>query len=210
MRTFPALVCLFAMTACGRAQEFQSWNELDLTASWKKMDFLVPTLARFDNRLPNPQLVATGITADFSMSRRVTLTGGYLCAELPQRSQAVHVPLVAASAAFRLRRFTVADRDRFEKLIGFGSSPIRYRNRVLLDRPFGLDDRWHIFADDEVFFDLSSARWNQNRFQAGGGARLTPGLALDLYYLLKNPKSGAPIHVLGLTLKIELRKKDGP
>jgi hypothetical protein len=102
------------------------------------------------------------------------------------------------------------DRNRFEKLIGYGSSPVRYRNRVLLDRPFGLHDRWHVFAGDEVFFDLSAARWDQNRFQIGGGARLRPGLGLDIYYLLKNPNGGAPIHVAGVTLKVEFRKKKEP
>jgi hypothetical protein len=92
-----------------------------------------------------------------------------------QRSQTVHVPLVALSKAFNLHRFTFVHRNRFEKLIGFGNSPGRYRNRALLDRRFGHDDRWHVFVDDEVFFDLSAAKWNQNRFQVGGCARVSPG-----------------------------------
>ena len=207
MRTFPALLCLFAMTALGRAQDFKSWNELDLTASWKKMEFLVPTYARFDSRLPNPRIVTTGINVDFCLSPHWTVTGGYLSADLLQSSQTVHVPLVAVSRRFRVRQLTFVDRNRFEKSIGYESSPVRYRNRVLLDRPFGLNEKWHVFAGDEVFLNLSAAKWNQNRFQIGGGMLLRPGLGLDSYYLLKNPNGGAPIHVAGMTLKVELRRK---
>lgn len=125
----------------GDGRCFASWqnrNEVDLTASWNKMDSMVPTYVRLDSRLPNPQLVASGMAADFRVSEHLILIGGYRFAELPQRSQAVHVPLVAVSTVIRVRRWTFVDRNRFEKLIGYGSSRVRYRNRVLLDRPFGL------------------------------------------------------------------------
>jgi Protein of unknown function (DUF2490) len=208
MRTLAALFWLMLMTALGRAQDFQSWNEVDLTASWDKADILVPTLVRNDSSLPNPQLVATGVIADLSLPRYVTLTGGYLFADLPQRSQAVHVPLVAVSLSSRVRRFTFEDRNRFEKLIGFGESPVRYRNRALVDRPFGEDGRWHVFVSDEIFVDLSAGQWNQNRFQVGGGARVGPRSTVDVYYLLRNASGSASLtHVVGITLKVELIKK---
>jgi hypothetical protein len=191
MRSATVLFCLFFLAAMARAQDFQSWNEVDLTASWRKIDFLVPLVARTDTRLPNPQLAATGITADFPLPWHLTLTGGYLFADLPQRSQVVHLPLLAVSKSFRTGRIAIADRNRFEKLIGFGNSPVRYRNRLLLDLPFGARDQWHVFADDEIFFNLCGASWNQNRFQAGGGARLNRRLLLDVYYLQRNPSGNA-------------------
>jgi hypothetical protein len=208
MRTRSALFWLFWLTALGRAQNLQSWNEFDLTASWTKVDFLVPTLVRVDSSLPNPQLVATGVLGDVPLARHLILTGGYLFAELPQRSQAVHVPLVAASLLFRRRRFTFEDRNRFEKLIGFGASPVRYRNRAWFDRSLGAHDRWHAFVDDEIFFDLSAGHWNQNRFQMGSGARVGPWSVLDIYYLLRSASGSAPLtHVIGVTVKVELKKK---
>jgi hypothetical protein len=88
---------------------------------------------------------------------------------------------------------------------GFGK-----RNRFLVDRPFGAHDRWHVFADDEIFFDLSAARWNQNRFQAGGGARLNRRLFFDVYYLQRNPSGGAlKTRVLGTTLRVALTPRSG-
>ncbi len=208
MRSAALLFCLCITAALAGAQDCQIWNEVDLTASWRNVDFMVPLLARTDTRLPNPQLAATGITADFHLPWRLTLTGGYLFADLPQRSLLVHLPLVAVSTSLRCGRFTVADRNRFEKLIGYGTAPVRYRNRFLVDRPFGAHDRWHIFVADEVFFDLSNTTWNQNRFQAGGGARLNRRLLLDGYYLQRNPSRGASTtHVLGTTLRVALTPK---
>lgn len=203
MRAAIVLLCL--LTAPAAAQDFQQWNEVDLTASWKNVNLLLPLLARTDTHMPNPQLAASGITADFPLPWRLTLTGGYLFADLPQRPAKVHIPLLAVSRTFGVRRFTVVDRNRFEKLVGYGTSPVRYRNRLLVDRPFGARDRWQLFAADEVFFDLSAVRWNQNRFQAGGGARLNSRLFLDVYYLQRNPSGGAPAtYVLGTTLKVRV------
>ena len=190
------------------AQDFQSWNEVDVTASYKGFDFLVPLLARVDSRSPNPQLAATGVTADFHLPWHLTLTGGYLFAALPQRSLDVHLPLIAVTPTFRLRRIVLADRNRFEKLIGFGDSPVRYRNRVLVDLPFGARERWHAFADNEVIFNLTARTWNQNRLQFGAGTELASRLFLDVYYLRRNLSGGAPTqNVLGTTLRISLRPR---
>jgi hypothetical protein len=141
-----ALLAFTVGASISGAQDFQSWNEVDLTASYKGVDFLVPLLARVDSSLPNPQLAATGITADFQLPWHLTFTGGYLFAVSPQRSLDVHLPLIAVTPTFRLRRLVVADRNRFEKLIGFVDSPVRYRNRLLVDLPFGARESWHAFA----------------------------------------------------------------
>ncbi len=212
MRLASLPFCLLLLVTPASAQDFQVWNEVDLTATWRKVDFLVPLLARTDTRLPNPQLAATGITADLPLASHLTLTGGYLFADLPQRSVLVHIPLVALSTPFHIGRVTITDRNRFEKLIGYPTSPVRYRNRIGLDCPFGTHDRWHLFVDDEVFFNLSAGNWNQNRFQAGGGARLNRRLFLDMYYLQRNAGGGASqTHVLGTTLRVALtpRTKEG-
>lgn len=178
MRTLPALLILTCLTVLGRAQHFQSWDEVDLTASWNRISLELPTLVRVDTRLPNPQLAVTGLTADFSLPWHLTLTCGYLFADLPQRSLIVHVPLIAVSPSFRIHRFTFADRNRFENLVGFGISPVRYRNRAFLDRPFAHDERWHVFVDDEFFFDLSAAKveskplsgWHRSKGWTQGGS----------------------------------------
>jgi hypothetical protein len=191
--------------ARGAAQTFQSWNEVDVTASWHKVDLLVPFLARADTNLPNPQLAASGFTRDVPRPWRLTLTGGYLIADLPQRSEFVHLPLVALTKSFQWGRFSLADRNRFEKLVGFPGNPVRYRNRLFLDRSLGPRNAWHVFVEDEVIWNLSAGGWSQNRAQIGGGARLSRRLFLDVYYLRRNVSGGGPAtNVVGNILKVAL------
>jgi hypothetical protein len=207
-RSMAAIFCGFLFTAAAHAQDFQWWSEFDLAGSTRTVDVLAPFLARLDPSALNPQLVATGVTADLRVSRHFTLTGGYLFAGLPQRGHLhVDIPLVAASTTVRVGRLVIADRNRLERLIGFGASPVRYRNRVFIDLPLGEEGRWHMFGDNEVFFDLAASRWSQNRFQVGGGARVGPGVSLDVFYLRRTLIGGAPdTHVLGTTVKVVLRR----
>jgi hypothetical protein len=135
----------------------------------------------------------------------LTLTGGYLFADLPQRSVLVHLPLVALTKSFPAGKWMITDRNRFEKLVGFSNSPVRYRSRLLVDRAFGPRERWHIFASDEAIFDLTDGSWSQNRFQAGVGPRLTAKLSFDVYYLRRNAPVAPLTRVLGTMLRIALR-----
>ena len=45
------LTFLFLMGTANHAQEFQSWNEVDLSASWRHVDFLAPFVAAYRSRL---------------------------------------------------------------------------------------------------------------------------------------------------------------
>jgi hypothetical protein len=202
MRNLIMLLLIFA-GQLALAQDFQSWIEVDLAATWHRIDFLVPLVARIDSQLPNPQLAAGGMSADLALGRHLTLTGGYLFADLPQKSLRVHLPLVALTNSFRIGRVTLADRNRFEKLFSYANSPIRYRNRFLVEQALGA--RGHLFATDEVIFDLTNQAWSQNRFQSGGGFRLNRQVWLDVYYLRRNGSGGAmPANVLGTNLRVSL------
>jgi len=204
----PVLILILLLGGLARAQDFQQWNEVDLTASWQGLDFTAPLLARTDSQLPNPQLAATGILAEFHLPWGLMLTGGYLFADLPQESYKVNLPLLALTETAHWGRFSLADRNRFEKLFGYPTEPVRYRNRILVDRPLGAQKRWHLFADDEIFFNLTNQSWNQNRFQAGGGVRLNRKLFVDAYYLQRNPGGGGETtRVLGSTLRVSLARR---
>lgn len=188
------------------AQTVQSWNEVDLAANFKRASFTFPMVVRLDTKLANPQLAATGLLVDVPVARHFTITPGYLFADLPQSSSQVHVPLLAVTVGWNVGRFSFADRNSVEKLYGYGTEPVRYRNRWLVDRAFGLSRRWHAFATDEVFWNLSNATWNQNRLQVGGGVRLSRVASLDMYYLQRNASGGAAAtRVLGTTLRLLLR-----
>ena len=207
---FSILTALWLAASPAGAQDFESWNEVDVVATWKHGDFLVPLLARTDTAKPNPQLAASGVIADLKLLRGLTITPGYLFADLPQGPYFVQLPLVMITEKVRLGRFALADGNRFEKLIGYPQAPVRYRNLVLIDCRFGSLREAHIFTGDEVFFDLSNTSYNQNRFQAGAGVPLSRRILFDVYYLQKNPAGGREIHAIGsrLTLKLGHRVAD--
>jgi len=207
LRSAIAVFCGFVFTTDAHAQDFQWWTEVDLAGEWRTVAFLVPSLVRLDSRLPNPQLAATGVEIDVQLSRYITATGGYLFADLPQRAQShVHLPLIAVSTTLQVGRLTIADRNRVEKLIGYGVSPIRYRNRFMVELPIGRTDRWHVFGDDEAFFDTSVSSWTQNRLQVGCGARVASGVSVDLFYLQRRVAGGATsTNVVGTTVKVALK-----
>lgn len=208
MNSISLLVGFAFLSLSCTAQDFQSWNEIDFKARLGSIEVLMPLLARVDSRLPNPQLAATGVEAEFHLPGHFRITGGYLFADLPQFPLAVHVPLIAMSKAFTWKKIRVDDRNRFERLIGFPNDPVRYRNRLLMDRPFGPGDAWHLLVGDEAFYNFSDSAWNQNRFQVGGGTRLGAQFALDLYYLQRNTsRPASTTHVLGSTLSITLKSR---
>lgn len=194
------------------AQEFQYWPEIDFATTFRKIELVAPALVRVDSQRPNPQFAGTGVLADIHLPARLTLTAGYLFVDLPPYSTQVHAPLAAVSASLKAGRATIADRNRFERLFGLGNvgrhaglgaSPVRYRNRLLIDIP--LKSGWHLFADDEIFYDFEVSGWNQNRTQGGAGFRLNKRLLLDLYFLqqtLRAPNRESP--VIGSTLRVEL------
>jgi hypothetical protein len=171
----------------------------------------VPFVVRTGSALPNPQLAGVGLEAEVRLRRHVTLTGGFLLVDLPQRARPhVQLPLVAATTMGRIRRVYVADRNRFEQVIGVATAPVRYRNRVFADLPVSPGGKWHLFGDDEIFFDFSTSTWNQNRLQLGGGMRVRSGVVLDLFYLQRHLRGGVPTtHVFGTTLKVTLKPLSG-
>src|SRR5215471_9834159 len=130
MRLVVALLGTLLFATEAGAQDFQWWGEVDVTASVRPIDLLGLIVTRTDSTLPNPQLVGGGLEGEVRVLPHLTLTGGYLFVDLPQRGRLhVQLPLAAATTMFRVRRLYIADRNRVEKLVGFGTSPVRYRNR---------------------------------------------------------------------------------
>lgn len=74
----------------GRAQDLQTWNEIDVVGNWRKIDLTLPLVARLDFRQSNPQFFAAGGLADIHLFADTVLTGGYLFVDLPTHNSEVH------------------------------------------------------------------------------------------------------------------------
>ena len=135
---------------------------------------------------------------------------GYLFVALPQTGPAydVHVPLAAVTIREDFGRFRLQDRNRAERLIGIPHSPVRYRNKLVMDLP-SPSERWLPFMSDEVFYDFSQSLWSQNRLQAGLGRQMNKQLRLDVFYLERDAHKSHPsaTHAIGLTLEVRLTAK---
>src|SRR5262249_14255275 len=122
MRVATGLLVSLLIAPSADAQDFQWWSEVDITASARSVDVLGLVVVRTDSRLPNPQLVGGGLEGEVRVLRHLAITGGYLLVDLPQRAERhVQLPVVAATTMVRVRRLNIADRNRFEKLVGFGT-----------------------------------------------------------------------------------------
>lgn len=206
-RTLLWLAALLAFCGAAHAQDFQSWNELDLLARWKHATLLVPLVARIDPAQPNPQFAATGALITVPVARHLELSTGYLTADLPFATGWVHVPVGIANLIVRPSRYTFADASRIEKLQGYSDNPWRYRNLVFAQRAFGATRRTRLFANNECFVNLTDRVWNQNRFQAGASRTLSPRLTANLFYLQKNARGATKTtYVLGADLQILLTR----
>jgi hypothetical protein len=185
------------------------WNEADLSGHVApRITLTVPVVLRDSFSLPNPQLFGIGPLVDFAITRRLSLTSGYLFVSLPNTGAGYYanVPLAAITVKGRVARVEASDRNRAEVLFGIPQRPIRYRNKLALDLPF--DSRWwQLFMTDEAFYDFSRSAWSQNRFQVGVGRALSRKVRLDLFYMERNVKQSNPpaSHIIGMTLEIKFK-----
>ena len=189
--------------------DVQFWSELDLSANLaRNWTLLVPMVIRNSESAANPVLVGFGPIVTFAINQHVSLTGGYLFADLPDIAGGltVHVPLAAVTFTQKVGRLEIEDRNRGERLIGIPHHPFRYRNRLSLQLPVA-SGRWRLFVNDEVFYDFGARGWNQNRLQVGVSRTLSPRFKLDLYYLERSLHMARPnaVHVVGTTLGIRVR-----
>ena len=203
------LVTIAFGATVGGAQSIQWWPEVDLSATFKRADLLIPSLTRLDSGLPNPQFVATGAIGTFCLDHRWSLTTGYLFANLPQHDQIAHVPLVAITPSWTVRRWALSDVNRFERLMAYSNQPYRYRNRAAADYAFGKQHVEHLYVSNEFFVNLSEGSWNQNRAQAGLGIMLNHVTRLDAYFLQRSAPGGRETSIIGTVVTIMVHRHKG-
>lgn len=202
------LIVATLVAKSAQGADVQMWNEVDLSASlMSRINITIPLVIRDSFNLANPQLYGAGAIVDVALTKYLSISGGYLFVGLPHIGPGynVNVPLAALTLHHRIGRFRVGDRNRWEQLRGLPGSPVRYRNKLLLDLPLD-SGRWTPFVSDEMFWDDSQSAWTQNRFEVGVGRELTARLRLDSFFLERTDleKSANNVHAIGLALEIHI------
>jgi hypothetical protein len=101
--------------------------------------------------------------------------------------------------------FLLTDRNRVELRWVNGDFDLRYRNKLVIERPLKAEGiRFTPYASGELFYDRNHDSWNENHFSFGVQVPYKKLLMLDTYYLHKNCTTCNPNHVdaFGVTLNI--------
>jgi len=99
----------------------------------------------------------------------------------------------------------VQDRSQMEFRWIDGQYNFRYRNKVIIDRPFKLNKfRLSPYASGELFWDRNHHAWDENQYAFGIQVPFKKVLLLDTYYLRQNCTTCSlnPLNVLGVTVSL--------
>jgi len=207
---------IVAISGLARAQsrrtDTQEWNDVQIYAPvTRTVDFVVYGTLRIGRNITHPVDERIGAGFSFKLGKYLTVVPSYLhITTQPFKNTRVYENRLNAAATLRfpLGRFTVSDRNLFERRLRHpGGDSTRYRNRLQIDHPVKLGKaRFSVFASDEVFYDWSLNAWVRNRFAAGVSKVWNKQLTTDLYYLRQNDGHSRPgdIHVIGTTFRIRL------
>jgi hypothetical protein len=104
----------------------------------------------------------------------------------------------------------VQDRNRLEFRWKEEGYNFRYRNKLIIDRPFQIGSVAFIpYAAGELFWDRNSHAWNENRYAFGVRLPYKKALVLDTFYLRRNCTGcrRTPTDVLGMTVNLYIKPK---
>lgn len=104
------------------------------------------------------------------------------------------------------------DRNRLEFRWKEEGYNFRYRNKLIIDRPFQIGTVAFIpYAAGELFWDRNSHAWNENRYAFGVRLPVKKRLMLDSFYLRKNCTQcdRDPTNVFGVTVNVYIKVRRG-
>jgi hypothetical protein len=137
-----------------------------------------------------------GVGLDWKVSKYLTLSPYYNFYDTdssPLRESRENRTALAATAGLPLGRWTIQDRNLYERRFLIGEQTWRYRNRLEVARNVRLaHSRLRLFVWDEVFYDSVPRAWARNRAAIGGSKALSRRLTVDLYYVRQNDSHARP------------------
>lgn len=200
---------VFSQTASmPKEEDFQSWNDVNITVPVnKKTDFILTGTFRFGEN--GQRLVDRRVAVAFNFK----LTG-WLSVQ-PFYTNIVTTPRIgrnrtenrlsfAATYKFPFKKFTLTDRNLFERRLRSPRNSTRYRNRLQLEIPLKKFYDTRFFTSDEIQYDWSLERWSRNRFTVGLGKTINKNFGLDVYYMRQNDGTTRPgdLNVIGTVFRI--------
>ena len=206
------------MFAQDRPSLFQSWNEVQLIVpfirdedagkSVDKVTAIFNGIARFgrgewvDGRV--------GAEMNFRANKYLNIIASALERRDEQFDNQPHSEIrlaVGATLSAMLKQFSIRDRNLYERRVRASRNDINvWRHRLQISHPLKHEGKtlFSPFLSEELFYDASVNRFNNNELFLGITRSLTSRMALDIAYI-RNDTAPANVNGLSLNLKITLR-----
>jgi len=193
-------------------QDFQSWNDIQLTAPiTEKFDFYTALAMRFGKNVTrlNDGRYAIGFVYKPNKSLSFQPFYMYILAR-NSRSQfrQEHRLNLRVGYRFPFKNFGLSHRSTFEYRMRSPQNSWRYRPSLTFDKdvPKNIIPKAKFFVTEEVFYDSLLKKFSRNRFTVGVTRTLTKKLSLDIYYMRQNDGYSRPgdLNVIGTSFKVRL------
>ena len=181
----------------------QFWNETQLIINLsEKRDLVLIGGIRLgrDWQRPVDERIGGGIA--FKINKYLTIQPTYMFVAyqpFPGREFSEHRAIMNVTGRFRVKRFTIADRNLIEQRIRpTGRDFTTYRNRLMIDHPVSLGRlKFNPFVSNEAWYTtqpVESGRfgWSRNRFGVGILKQFSPKFYAEILYLRQNDGISRP------------------
>ena len=210
--TFLSTGVLAQSAAVQDDEDFQSWNDVQLTVSMsKQVDFLTRLTLRFGNDVSQFNDGRFTIGFIWKPSHAVSISPFYTYVDA--RNSTGHFKIenrlnLAATYRFPVKRIGLSHRSTIERRLRKPVNSWRYRAQLTFDKdiPNKVIPNTKFFMSDEVFYDTISDRFSRNRFAVGVTKTLNHNLSLDIYYMRQNDGLSHPgdLNIIGTAWKVKL------
>ena len=189
----------------------QQWNDVQVAVGLnKEVDFILSGSFRFGRNVTHLVERRVGLGFSFKAGKYLTLSPGYTSVNTRAaegRKGNEQRLSFAATLRIPLDRFTLTDRNTFERRLRSPAASTRYRNRLQLEHPLKFDKTsLQLFVSDEVFYDWSVDDWVRNRFAIGLSRKFNQHFTGDFYYMRQTDGRTRPgdLHIIGATYRVRL------
>lgn len=210
------LAALFASAAAQSGQpddeDFQSWNDLQITAALnKKVDLLLQATFRIGQNITRLSEVRGGGGLAFKLGKAFSFSPTYLHIETKNAAGVFHTEhrySLRGTYKFPFKKFSLSHRSIYEYRVRSSGNTWRYRPSLTFEKPLpeSFIPKARFFVTEEAFYVSTTGKFSRNRFSLGVSKTINHHLTLDLYYLRQNDGHSHPgdLNVLGTTWKIHL------
>lgn len=207
------LVCALLLHAAAQTtasdEDFQSWNDVQLTAPLgKRVDAVLTGTFRFGSNIQRLVDRRASLAFNFKLNDWLTIQPGYTNISTTPRIGRERVEnrlTFAATYKFPFKKFTLTNRSLFERRLRSPQNATRYRNKISFDVPFFKVAKTRFVATNEVFYDWSLNRWSRNRASVGLSRAVNKNLTVEVYFMRQNDGTTRPgdLSIIGTTFKIK-------